>query len=243
MNRWRRSVGEIQARRRQVGECERAQAALSKVTACFQQMATCLGSNTDGSTLREELEETRTLAHRICTGLHKRLLALLVETEQCQEDREQVERLWVLFLSSMESFQQDLKKVHALQELFPLTIRKDRRALVNTGVTAGGSEVAARAATVQTPWLTVEEEQCPALKTHMEQIDALLQEMLQRVNVPLWSVEPTHEAWGDGNEEALEDDETLEEMMEVEVVSQDNGTSGCCHHPNCRLGCILCLLN
>lgn len=68
MNRWRQSVVEIQTRKRQVNECERAQAALSKVTACFQQMATSLGSNIDGSFLREELEETRTVAHKICSG-------------------------------------------------------------------------------------------------------------------------------------------------------------------------------
>lgn len=59
---------EIQTRKRQVNECERAQAALSKVTACFQQMATSLGSNIDGSFLREELEETRIVAHKICSG-------------------------------------------------------------------------------------------------------------------------------------------------------------------------------
>lgn len=68
MNRWRQSVVEIQSRKREVNECEQAQAALSKVTGCFQQMATSLGTNADGSCLREELEETRTLAHRICTG-------------------------------------------------------------------------------------------------------------------------------------------------------------------------------
>ena len=68
MNRWRRSVGELQARRQQVTECEQALAALSKVTACFQQMASSLGSNTDGSGLREELADIRAMAHRIYTG-------------------------------------------------------------------------------------------------------------------------------------------------------------------------------
>lgn len=61
-------MGEIQARKRLVSECEQAQAAFIKLTACFQQMATCLGSNTDGSLLRDELEETRGQAHKICTG-------------------------------------------------------------------------------------------------------------------------------------------------------------------------------
>lgn len=76
MNRWRRSVGELQARRRQVSECEQALAALSKVTGCFQQMASSLGSNTDGGGLREELAEIRAIAHRIYTGKPYRATAL-----------------------------------------------------------------------------------------------------------------------------------------------------------------------
>ncbi|NP_001018364.1 regulator of G-protein signaling 9-binding protein [Danio rerio] len=245
MNRWQRSVVEIQTRKRQVNECERAQVALSKVTACFQQMSTSLGSNVDGSFLREEMEETRTVAHKICSGLHRRLLSLLMEIDQGQEDKEQVERLWVIFLSSLENFQQDLKKVKVLQEIFPLTQRKDRQALVITGLAGGTSEVAARAAMVQTPWLSVEVTVSPDLKTHIEEIDVLLEEMLQRVNVPLWSVEPTQEAWVEGSSTpgvGQEEDESLEEMMEVEVVSQ-NKTSGCCHHHNCKVGCLLCLLS
>ncbi|XP_041944439.1 regulator of G-protein signaling 9-binding protein [Alosa pseudoharengus] len=241
MNHWRRSVGELQARRRQVTECEQALAALSKVTACFQQMASSLGSNTDGSGLREELAEIRAMAHRIYTGLHRRLIALLTETEQAQEDREQVERLWVLFLSGLETFQKDLRKTSSLQELFPLTQRRDRSALVKTGY-SGESEVAARAATVQTPWVCVEDEPCPDLQTQISRMDSLLQEMLQRVNVPVWTVEATQKAWVEVEKEEQDEDETLEDLMQVEVVSQDSVT-GCCHHLNCRLSCLLCLLS
>ncbi|KAG7326601.1 hypothetical protein KOW79_010002 [Hemibagrus wyckioides] len=240
MNRWRRSVGEIQARKRLVSECEQAQVSFNKLTACFQQMATCLGSNTDGSLLRDEMEETRGQAHKICTGLHRRLLKLLVETEQSQDDREQVERLWVLLLSTLENFQQELRKVSALQELFPVTLQKDRHALVNTGASGGGTEVAGRAAMVQNPWVVTECKEKPDLNGHVLEIETLLQEMLQRVNVPLWSVEPMQKAWAEGTQE--EDDDILEEIMEVEVVSQD-GKSGCCSHSNCRLRCIFCLLN
>ncbi|XP_065135552.2 regulator of G-protein signaling 9-binding protein [Paramisgurnus dabryanus] len=245
MNRWRQSVVEIQSRKRQVNECEQAHAALSKVTACFQQMATTLGTNADGSCLREELDETRTLAHRICTGLHKKLLALLIELDQGQENKEQVERLWVLFLSNLENFQQNLRKVTKLQEIFPLTQRKDRQALINTGFAGGTSEVAARVAMVQTPWLSVDDTTSLDLKSHVEEIDLLLEEMLQRVNVPLWSVEPTTKAWVEGcpaQDNGQDDVESLEEMMEVEVVPQNN-TLCCCHHQNCKVGCLLCLLS
>lgn len=174
------------------------------------------------------------------TGLHRRLLELLVETEQGQDDREQVERLWVLLLSALENFQQELKRVTALQELFPVTLQKDRQALVNTGASGGGTEVAGRVAMVQSPWVVTECKEKPDLKSHVLEIETMLQEMLQRVNVPLWSVEPTQKAWAEGAQE--EDDDALEEMMQVEVVSQD-GKSGCCSHSNCRLGCIFCLLN
>lgn len=164
----------------------------------------------------------------------------MVETEQSQDDREQVERLWVLLLSTLENFQQELKRVSALQELFPVALQKQRQALVNTGASGGGTEVAGRAAMVQSPWVVPESKEKPDLKGHVLEIETLLQEMLQRVNVPLWSIEPMQKAWAEGTQE--EDDDTLEEMMEVEVVSQ-NGKSGCCSHSTCRLRCIFCLLN
>ena len=180
--------------------------------------------------------------HPFTTGLHKRLITLLTEMEQRQEDREQVERLWVLFLSSLETFQKDLQKTSSLQELFPLTQRRDRSTLIKTGY-SGGSEVAARAATVQTPWVSGEEERCPDLQKQISRMDSLLQEMLQTVNVPVWTVEATQEAWLEVGKEEHHDDETLEDLMQVEVISQDSTTTGCCHHLNCRLGCLLRLVN
>lgn len=132
-----------------------------------------------------------------------------------------------------------------MQEIFPLTQRKDRQALINAGYAGGTSEVAARAAMVQTPWLSVEETPGPDLKQHIMEIDVLLEEMFQRVNVPLWSVEPTQKAWVEGistQEGGQEEDESLENIMEVEVVSQNN-TSGCCNHHSCKVGCLLCLLS
>lgn len=68
MSRWRHSVDELAARRRQQSECERAHEVLSRVTSCFQQQVASLGSTADSSYLRDELNETRTLAHRISCG-------------------------------------------------------------------------------------------------------------------------------------------------------------------------------
>lgn len=170
--------------------------------------------------------------------LHRRVLAVLIDMEQDQDDREQVERLWALLLFSLENFQYDLKKVTAIQQLFPLT---KQRAMVNTGATGEGTEVVVGlAATLHNPWVMNEAEQKHDLKNHILEIDAMLEEMLQKVNVPLWTVEPTQKAWAECT--LREDDDLLEEMLEVEVVSQDGG-SRCCSHSNCRLGCIFCMLN
>ncbi|XP_061074835.1 regulator of G-protein signaling 9-binding protein [Conger conger] len=247
MNRWRKSVGEIQARRRPVVECERGQAALSKVTACYQQLATFLGGSSDCSRLREELEETRTVAYTISRGLQRKLTALLTEGELAQDEREGLERLWVLLISGLERFQQDLCRAASLQDLFPLKAKRDRRALVNTGTAGGGSGVAARAASVQPPWIRAGEDPSPDLRGHVLQLDAMAQEMLQKVNVPFWTVESTQEAWaeeGDTEPDGEEEEEAGGQALEVEVVptEQDKG-HGCCRNHRCRLGWVLCLLN
>ncbi|XP_018611369.1 regulator of G-protein signaling 9-binding protein [Scleropages formosus] len=242
MNRWRKSVGEIQARRRAVAECTRAQVAFSRVTACFQQLATCVGSSSDCSRLREELEDTRALAHNLCMGLQKRLTALLTEGDLVQEDRERVERLWVLFLSGLEIFQQDLHKVVLLQDFFPLKQPRDRRMLVNTGGTSEGSssgQVVARVAGVPIPWPKEEAGPCPDLGTHIIQLETMAQEMLRKVNVPFWSVEATQEAWAEGCDNEQDDEEVVEEMSVETVTTEGGRLAGCCHYPGCRILCML----
>ncbi|KAJ8401337.1 hypothetical protein AAFF_G00385680 [Aldrovandia affinis] len=245
MNRWHKSVGEIQARRRPVVECERGQAALSKVTACYQQLSSFLGSNSDCSRLREELEETRAMAYTICKGLQRRLTAQLTEGELPQEEREELERLWVLFISGLEIFQQDLRKAAALQHLFPLNQRRDRRGLLNTGCVGGGSGVAARAASVQTPWVRAEEEPSPELGAHVLQLDGMAQEMLQKVSVPFWSMEATQEAWPEDGEDQPDGEEAAAAAgaaLEVGAAPEEDRGRGCCRNKRCRLGRVLCLL-
>ncbi|XP_071773914.1 regulator of G-protein signaling 9-binding protein [Centroberyx gerrardi] len=241
MSRWRRSVDELQTRRRQQWECERAQEALSKVTSCFQQLALSLGGSADGSFLREEMDETRALAHRICTGLSRRLVCLLSECDSApsfSEERESAERLWVLFLTAMENFLSDLHKASDLIGRFPLSQRYDRRSLVNTGCGDGVVGVAARAAAVQTPWLTLEEEPSPDLTNHIAGLEAMLSDMQLKVPVPFWAVEATQPAWAEVRAEP-DRDASLEDLMEVEVVSHDNKMAACCHPACCRLGCAL----
>ncbi|KAG7226637.1 hypothetical protein INR49_001807, partial [Caranx melampygus] len=242
MSRWRRSVDELAARRRQQVECERAQEALSRVTSCFQQLAASLGSSADCSFLRDEMDETRMLAHRICSGLSRRLMRLLSDcdsTLSSVEDRQGSERLWVVCLSALENFLFDLRKASDLISQFPLTQRYDRRSLVNTGCIDGMVGVAARVALVQVPWLTLEEEPSPDLTSHIAVLEAMLSEMQQRVPVPFWSVEATQPAWAEASGELEELDASLEDLMEVDLASNNkNKMAVCCQPPCCGLGCI-----
>ncbi|XP_028285440.1 regulator of G-protein signaling 9-binding protein [Parambassis ranga] len=241
MSRWRRSVDELAARRRQQGECERAQDALTRVISCFQQLAASLGSSADGSFLRDEMDETRALAHRICSGLSRRLLRLLSECDTNStgvEDRQVSERLWVLFLSALENFLSDLHKASDLIGQFPLTQRYDRRSLVNTGCIDGVVGVAARVALVQVPWISLEEEPSPDLINHITGLEAMLSEMQLRVPVAFWSVEATQPAWAEARGEMDDPDDSLEDLMEVEVVSSNNKLAVGCQSSCCGLGCV-----
>ncbi|XP_076740518.1 regulator of G-protein signaling 9-binding protein isoform X2 [Maylandia zebra] len=216
MSRWRRSVDELAARRRQ-HECERAQDALSRVTSCFQQLVALVGSSADGSFLRDELDETRAVAHRICSGV---------------QDRQVLERLWVLFLSALEHFLYDLRKACDLIGQFPLTEHSNRRSLVNTGCVDGVVGVAVRVASVQLPWLTSEVEPSPDLTNHITGLETMMSEMQQRVPVAFWSVEATQPAWAEARGEPDDLVESLEDLMEVEVIAGSKKTA-CC-----GLGCV-----
>ncbi|XP_063329560.1 regulator of G-protein signaling 9-binding protein [Pelmatolapia mariae] len=234
MSRWRRSVDELAARRRQ-HECERAQDALSRVTSCFQQLVASLGSSADGSFLRDELDETRAVAHRICSGLSSRLLRLLSDSDSAPsgvQDRQVLERLWVLFLSALEHFLYDLRKACDLIGQFPLTEHSNRRSLVNTGCVDGVVGVAARVASVQLPWLTSEVEPSPDLTNHITGLETMMSEMQQRVPVAFWSVEATQPAWAEARGEPDDLVESLEDLMEVEVIAGSKKTA-CC-----GLGCV-----
>ncbi|KAF7207454.1 regulator of G-protein signaling 9-binding protein isoform X2 [Nothobranchius furzeri] len=230
MSRWRRSVEEVTARR-QLAECERAQNALSRVTSCFQQLVMSLGSSADSSFLREEMVETRALAHRICTGLSRRLLSLLSDSNPAPSgvaDKQEPERLWVLFLSAVENFLSDLRKANDLIGQFPLTQRSNRHSLVNTGCMDGMVGMAARVALVQVPWLTLEEVPSPDLANHIAVLEAMLSEMQLRVPVAFWSVEATQPAWAEALGEPDDPDTNLENLMQAEVTFNSTNVSACC---------------
>uniref|UniRef100_A0A3Q3X5X2 Regulator of G protein signaling 9 binding protein n=1 Tax=Mola mola TaxID=94237 RepID=A0A3Q3X5X2_MOLML len=240
MNRWHFSVDELVLRQRQQGECQRAQEALSRVTSCFQQLATSLGSSADCSFLRDEMEDTRMSAYRLCSGLSQRLVHLLSGCDSApsgMEDRQVLERLWVLFLSGLENFLSDLRMACYLIGQFPLNQHYDRHSLVNTGCTDGMVGLAASVASTQASWLALEEEPSPDLISHIAGLEAMLTEMQLRVSVPFWSVEATQPAWAEAHSEAEDPEHSLEDLMEVEVAS-DNRMAACFQPPCCGLGCI-----
>ncbi|XP_072318104.1 regulator of G-protein signaling 9-binding protein-like, partial [Eucyclogobius newberryi] len=207
---WRRSLEEVSLRRRQLAECERAQEALARVTSCFQQLTSSLGSSADGSFLREELQETRSLVHRISQGLARRLIRLLSTSDSTPlhepaphddpthstdpapslnpapsadgqtSERRVSERLWVNFLSAMECFLSDLRRASNLIGQFPLTQRSDRRSLVNSGCMDGVVGLAARVAAVQAPWISLDEDPTPNLQNHIRTLDHQLQHLQLR---------------------------------------------------------------
>ncbi|XP_029006794.1 regulator of G-protein signaling 9-binding protein isoform X2 [Betta splendens] len=218
MSRWRRSVDGLTALRRNQWDCERAQEALSHVMSCFHQLAALLGSSADGAFLRNELEGIRALAYRICSGA---------------DDQQLSERLWVLFLSAAENLLSDLWKASDLIGRFPLTQPKDRHALVSTGCIDGPVGMAARVVLVQVPWVTLEEAPSPDLTSHITDLQTMLNEMQLKVPVAFWSVEATQPAWAEAHEDLDQPEESLEELMEVEVVSENKTMSACC-----RLHCV-----
>lgn len=68
--------------------------------------------------------------------MSQRLVHLLTACDSAPSgvaDRQVLERLWVHFLSSLESFLSDLRKTRYLIGSFPLSQQSDRRSLVNTG--------------------------------------------------------------------------------------------------------------
>ncbi|KAM9813406.1 regulator of G-protein signaling 9-binding protein [Neosynchiropus ocellatus] len=206
--------------RRLQGECERALEALAEVTSCFQQLATSLGSCADGHFLREEMEDARMLAQQLCgecdSGPH--------------EERQRWERLWVHFLSALENLLLSLRKTGDLIGHFPLSQRSDRRSLVQTGCTDGVVSLVLRSGAIQTPSAR-EVEPNLDLARHIMKLEELLADMQRRVPVPFWSIEASQSAWSEAQGDTVDREDTLEDLMEVEVVNSPT----CCPRPCCGL--------
>lgn len=212
-----------------VTDCKKVHNSLNKVTACYRQLVLCVGGTSDCTRLREELEESRKKAFELSTDLRNTLMVLLMEQEVTQEDRVELERIWVLFLSTLEFFQQDLCKAHHLCQLFPLHGRRKR--LVNTGVIGKTSEVAYRARNIKSPSTRVKENPqrgerpcSPDLAGQIEHVERMLHDMQMKVSIPIWTVEATEEAWAEVSSTCDLDDCSDNEILAGEDIS----SRGCC---------------
>uniref|UniRef100_A0A3Q3DGZ3 Zgc:109913 n=2 Tax=Hippocampus comes TaxID=109280 RepID=A0A3Q3DGZ3_HIPCM len=210
---------------------------LVRLTSCFQQLAVSLGSSADCAFLRREIAHVRALATNVANGLSCHLTHLLSNCNSgpagpaSSAERRELERVWVHFLSAMENFLRDLRKVGDLIVRFPLGQQKDRRSLINTGCLDGVVGVATRAASVRMPWLASDVDdlhQESGLQEHLNSLEAMMSDMQLRVPVAFWSVEATQPTSGEITEEA---EEGLEEASAEE-------SSVCCR-PSARsgLGC------
>ncbi|XP_053309815.1 regulator of G-protein signaling 9-binding protein-like [Spea bombifrons] len=214
-----------------VADCKKVHSSLNKVTACYRQLVLCVGGTSDCTRLREELEESRKKAFELSTDLRNTMMVLLMEQEVSQEERVELERTWVLFLSTLELFQQDLCKAHHLCQLFPLHGRRKR--LINTGVTGKTTEVAYRARNIKSPGSRVRENQqrserpcSPDLADQIEHMERMLHDMQMKVSIPIWTVEATEEAWAEVTSTC-----DLDEGSDNEILAgEDMSSRGCCAH-------------
>ncbi|XP_014799177.1 PREDICTED: regulator of G-protein signaling 9-binding protein-like [Calidris pugnax] len=168
------------------GTCAATQAALCKATAGHRQLVLQLGGSADGPRLREERRRRSAEARELSTGLRKALLAGLRQAPVSPEEQRELERLWVLFLSALELFLQDLHRAHHLCQLFSL--QGGGTAPLRTGLGGRGPpsrKGSRRGGGPAQPPTTL------CLEEEIEQVRATLAEMESGANIPLWTVEPT----------------------------------------------------
>ena len=122
-------------------------------------------------------------------GLRCALLAGLRQAPASPEERQELERLWVLFLSALELFLQDLRRAHHLCQLF--SVQGGGAAPLRTGL--GGPGLPGRKGSRRGGGST-QPPAAPRLEEEIEQVRAMLAEMESGANIPLWTVEATQPA-------------------------------------------------
>ncbi|KAJ4925469.1 hypothetical protein JOQ06_018199 [Pogonophryne albipinna] len=168
---------------------------LIKVVACYRVLATCVGGCTDSLQLRDELRQTREKAQRLAMAIRSHLTSHLRDKSLPEEQRKEMEILWVGFSSSLELLHVDMCKVFNMGDIFSLSKKETR---VQNGLQGGGSEVAARALSVpdlnqpQSTSLPAEFEshERSTMEKDISQLDHMIDDMEMKVNVLRWMVEP-----------------------------------------------------
>ncbi|XP_050169877.1 regulator of G-protein signaling 9-binding protein-like [Myiozetetes cayanensis] len=165
-----------------VGTCAAAQAALCKATAGHRQLVLQLGGSADSPRLREERRRRSTEARELSTGLRRVLLAGVRQAPASPRERRELERLWVLFLSALELFLQDLRRAHHLCQLF--SMQEGGVAPLRTGMGGWGLPGRRGGGPTLPP-------AAQGLEEEIEQVRAMLAEMESGANIPPWTVEAT----------------------------------------------------
>ncbi|GAA6219426.1 regulator of G-protein signaling 9-binding protein B-like [Lates japonicus] len=166
---------------------------LIKVVACYRHLASCVGSCTDSLQLRDELRQTREKAQNLAVSICRHLTSHLRDKSLPEEQRREMELLWVAFSSSLELLHVDMCKVFSMGDIFSLA---NSASLVQTGLQGGGSEVAARALSLpdlnqaQAPEAGLESQERSTMEQEISQIDHMIDDMEMKVNVLRWMVEP-----------------------------------------------------
>uniref|UniRef100_A0A8C5TQH9 Regulator of G-protein signaling 9-binding protein n=1 Tax=Malurus cyaneus samueli TaxID=2593467 RepID=A0A8C5TQH9_9PASS len=164
-------------RRGAVGTCATAQAALCKATAGHRQLVLQLGGSGDSPRLREE-------RRNCCTGQQpwRTSAPTLGPRRVSSLEQQELERLWVLFLSALELFLQDLYRAQHLCQLF--STQGGGVTPLRTGLGGWGLPSRRGGGPTQPPTT-----QC--LEEEIEQVRATLAEMESGANIPPWTVEAT----------------------------------------------------
>ncbi|XP_018553716.1 regulator of G-protein signaling 9-binding protein [Lates calcarifer] len=166
---------------------------LIKVVACYRHLASCVGSCTDSLQLRDELRQTREKAQNLAVSICQHLTSHLRDKSLPEEQRKEMELLWVAFSSGLELLHVDMCKVFSMGDIFSLA---NSASLVQTGLQGGGSEVAARALSLpdlnqaRAPEAGLESQERSTMEQEISQIDHMIDDMEMKVNVLRWMVEP-----------------------------------------------------
>ncbi|GCB78831.1 regulator of G-protein signaling 9-binding protein-like [Scyliorhinus torazame] len=216
-------------------ECRALLDSLNKVTGCYKHLAIGVGGSSDCSNLRDELRRTRERSQDLAGVIRNKLTAVLRDKNLSREERAEMERLWVIFSSNLESFQVDMCKVLELGQGFPLSAAE--KPLIQTGVSGGTSEVAARALSVQNiahdTSLDVDNLDLDELEEQIETVDRMMENMEMKVNVLRWTVE----AKGDAYHSVISNDASSVALLSAE---EEIRGSRCCNRERCLVSMLFC---
>ncbi len=104
---------------------------LPQVVACYRHLASCVGGCTDSLQLRDELRQTREKAQKLAVSTCHHLTSNLRNKSLPEEQRKEMELLWVAFSSSLELLHVDMCRVFNMSDIFSLS---NTNTLVQTGL-------------------------------------------------------------------------------------------------------------